>query len=187
MWQTKWNLGFHLLIQEHQSDFEFKAAYIFKNLWMYIHLRRCVHHFLFTVGSWAQLAAVASCSAPTLTKAEDKSLWDKSTKVKEKLKFNLFTLLRTEAEATFWNSQKTFHTSTGKNNPGDVYLKKSGRREEIKTAFFLSRVASSKSLEDLAAMFTLKLGRRYRVFTRELCLGLLFQTWQACRRIRILH
>lgn len=77
------------------------------------------------------LSATCSCCflfCPTLTKAEDKSLWDKSTKVKEKLKFNLFTLLRTEAEATFWNLQKTFHTSTGKNNPGNVYLKKKWKK-----------------------------------------------------------
>lgn len=74
MWQTKWNLGFDLSIQEDQSDFQFKAACVFKNLCMQcIQLRRCVHHFLFTVGSRAQLAAVASCVCPTLTKAEDKS------------------------------------------------------------------------------------------------------------------
>lgn len=75
--------------------------------------------------------------APTLTKAQEKSLWDKSTKVRGGKKIQPFDLVagrRLRRHFEIRRNVPRFHRK--KITPGNVNLKKSGRREEKKKCFF---------------------------------------------------
>lgn len=79
---------------------------------------------LVIVGSWAQLAAVASCFAPPWRKQWVNSLWDKLTKVKDKILTHARLLFADGGWGDILKFAEPVNNFTGENNGGNVNLKK---------------------------------------------------------------